>query len=145
MQRPVHVVVITILQCLGIGALVLASVAIMIGGGSLFAMMSGGQDRGMGSVIGGLGIALGIVLLICAGIWIVVVINFWKLKDWARIVVLVFAILGLVLGLLGFAANAAMGILNPISMGVGLFRLSVNAYVIWFLFSAEGKQAFQAG
>jgi hypothetical protein len=144
MRRPVHVEVITILQGLGIAALCLVAVAIMIGGGSWSAMMSGGQGRDMGSMIGGIGLVRGVLLLVCAAVWVFVAISFWKLKNWARIVVLVFAILGLGVALLGFAAGALIGIVNPISLGVGLFRLAVNAYVIWFLLSPEAKQAFQA-
>ena len=64
-----------------------------------------------------------------------------KLKEWARIVTIVFAAIGAVFGLLGLftllAHIAVIGILWA------LCRLAINVWIIWYLLQPHVKAAFQ--
>jgi hypothetical protein len=143
MNKPAGVIVIAILYFLGAGLLLLAGIGFVVGGGAIATMMSQQSQAGGGlaTLMGALGAGLGIFFLVWAAIEVLVGIGLLKLKNWARIVAIVFAAIGAcfqVFGLLGSLAH-----FNPVSFVVSLIILGIQALIIWYLLKPEVKAAFQ--
>lgn len=141
MSRPTGVLLITIWECIGVFFTAVFG-AIMLAGGGFIATMLGPEQRALATMIGTVGVAAGIFCLILAAVWGFVTYGFWNLKNWARVVVLVFAILG--------ACMNGLGLLNNLlHMRIGLVLWSaiwtgLNVWIAIYLTQPEAKTAFQA-
>lgn len=143
MNKPAGVVVIAILYFLGAGLLLLAGIGFVVGGGAIATMMSQQSQAGGGfaTLMGALGAGVGIFFLIWGAIEVLIGIGLLKLKNWARIVAIVFAAIGAcfqVFGLLGSLAH-----FNPVSFIFTLIILGIQVLIIWYLLKPEVKAAFQ--
>ncbi|HKV92600.1 MAG TPA: hypothetical protein VJW20_08645 [Candidatus Angelobacter sp.] len=143
MNKPAGVVVIAILYFLGAGLLLLAGIGFVVGGGAIATMMSQQNQAsgGLATLMGALGAGVGIFFLIWGVLEVLIGIGLLKLKNWARIVAIVFAAIGAcfqVFGLLGSLAH-----FNPVSFIVSLIILGIQALIIWYLLKPEVKAAFQ--
>ncbi|MGC2696951.1 MAG: hypothetical protein WA738_14290 [Candidatus Angelobacter sp.] len=144
MNKPAGVIVIAILYFLGAAILLLAGIGFVVGGGAIAAMMSQqGQTGGSGlaTLMGALGAGVGIFFLLWGAIDVLVGVSLLKLKNWARVVAIVFAAIGAcfqVFGLIGTLSHFNIG-----SFVITLIVLGIQVLVIWYLMKPEVKAAFQ--
>jgi hypothetical protein len=144
MNRPTGVTVISILYFLGAAFCLLFGLLAFAGGGFLATIMNQqGQAgaSGMAGIMAGLGAALGVFFIIIGAVDGLVGWGLWKLKGWARIVALIFSVLGAcsqLFGLLRIFSN-----FNIFSLVVTLVVLAVHAWIIMYLLKPEVKAAFQ--
>jgi hypothetical protein len=142
MRQPAGVIVISILDFLGMAILLCLGALAFVGMGFLATMMSRGSGNNLPpAFFAGLGIFLGIVCLISAGIAAALGYGMWTLKSWARILQIVFAVIGIVGG--GFGVMFLMFRFSPFSLGFGLGRLALNIWILWYLLQPHVKAAFQ--
>jgi len=143
MNKPAGVIVIAILYFIGAAFCLLGGITFIAGGGFLATMMSQqGQAGGSGlaTLMAGLGAVMGVVFLAFGVIDIFVALGLLKLKNWARIVAIVFSAIGAcfqVLGILGSLSH-----FNPGSFIFGLIFLAIYGWIIWYLLKPEVKAAF---
>lgn len=140
MGRPTGVTVIAVLDFIGAGFCVLAGIGLMLGGGFIASMMSQQQGAGAG-LLAAVGAAAGVFLLFCAAIAAFLGWGLLKLKNWARIVTIVFAALGAVGALFGIFAVLAH--FAPIGVFWALCRLAINGWIIWYMLQPHVKAAFE--
>ncbi|HET9365277.1 MAG TPA: hypothetical protein VFP71_09750 [Candidatus Angelobacter sp.] len=143
MNKPAGVIVIAILYFLGAGILLLAGIGFVIGGGAIAAAMSQQSQAGGGlaTLMGFLGAGVGIFFLVCGVLDALIGIGLLKLKNWARIVAIVFAAIGACFQIFGLLTSLAH--FNPVSFVISLIVLGVQALIIWYLLKPEVKAAFQ--
>lgn len=146
MNRPAGVTVIAVLEFLGAAVCILLGLGAMLGGGFLATIMSqsGGQGSMAGAgILGALGAAVGVVLLVFAALYVVVGWGMLKLKGWARIISIVLAGLAILGGLLGLVSIFTHFLV------IGLFwlivRLAVAGWILWYLLQPNVSAAFQGG
>ena len=141
MGRPTGVTIIAVLDFIGAGFCVLAGLAMMLGGGFMATMM-GQQDGGAGAgFLGAIGAAAGVFFLVCAAVAVLLGWGLLKLKEWARIVTIVFAAIGAVFALIGMFA--VLGHFAAVGIFFGLIRLAINGLILWYLLQPHVKAAFQ--
>lgn len=141
MGRPTGVTIIAVLDFIGAGFCVLAGLGMMLGGGFIASMMSQ-QEGGAGAgLLGAIGAAAGVFFLVLAAVAVLLGWGLWKLKEWARIVTIVFAATGAVFALIGMFA--VLGHFAAVGIVVGLIRLAINGLIIWYLLQPHVKAAFQ--
>jgi len=145
MNRPTGVTVIAVLYFIGAAFCILGGLGMILGGSFIAAMISHSQASGSGAgagIMAGLGAAFGIGLLVGAAIAALLGWGLLKLKEWARITVIVFAGLGLVLGVLGLlGALAHFAVI--LLFGV-VVRVAINGCILWYLLQPDVKVAFQS-
>ena len=146
MTRPTGVTVIAILYFLVTMFLALCGVVFigLMGAASLSARA---HEMGPLGVLAGLGAVAGVVCLIIALVVAFIGWGLWALKEWARIVALVFSGLGLLGGVAGFLGSILLRSHLLPAMGVagaafGLVRIALNAAILWYLLQDHVKQAF---
>ena len=96
----------------------------------------------MTMMMAGLGAVAGVVILLFAGLYLLVGIGLWKLRNWARITQIVLLIIGLIFGAIGL-----VGILANFHAGQLIFPLiilAIEAWIVVYLFKPHVKQAFGA-
>lgn len=145
MGRPVGVTVLAILNFIGAAFCLLAGIGMILGGGFIATLINqqGGQgSAGAAGILGGLGAAAGVFIIIIGGVGALVGFGLLKLKEWARIVSIVFAGIGAAMQLLGLLGSLAH--FNLFAVVWGLFWLAIDALIIWYLLKPEVKAAFQA-
>ena len=105
-MRPLGVTAIAILSWVR-GALYAAVGLAILGIGHLSArlMSAVASDSTLQNVVSGLGKALGFAALVVAVGYVVIGIGLWSLKNWARILTLLFVGLALLMGLIGLARH----------------------------------------
>lgn len=146
MGRPVGVTILAVLDFLGAVLCVLGGIGMMVGGGFMATLINqqGSQGAGAGAgIVAALGAALGVFLFISAAIGVLLGWGLWKLKNWARIVTIVLAVLGVVGALLGLATafiHFSMFVLLVIAI-----RLAICGLIIWYLLRPDVSAAFQGG
>jgi len=137
MERPTGVTILAVLAFIFAGLALLGALGLMFMGGMLAQMV---ESSGMGTMLAGAGAFVGVVVLICAALYFLVGFGLWKLKNWGRILAIIFVALGLI--------SAAMGLffsLSPFQAGVFAWQLFVCALDIWiivYLLKPHVKQAF---
>jgi hypothetical protein len=131
MNRPTGVVVIAILYWLGAFGL-LCMGAIMAIGFSVF----GAFVNRFGPIVAGLGVIGGLVFLGIGAAVAIIGYGLFQLREWARITAIVFAGIGLVLAFLSFLHPFGFGLMGR------LFRLGVNALIIWYLIQPQIRGRF---
>ncbi|HSC78507.1 MAG TPA: hypothetical protein VLB32_08080 [Candidatus Acidoferrales bacterium] len=142
MERPIGVTILAVLEFISAGAFILIGLLLLVGGGMLGAMGGGGEGSGVMAVLGTLGAVAGVVVLVLAAIPLAVGIGLWKLKNWARILAIVFSGLGVVSNLFGVIGGVSTG--EMVSLSSGVIGLGVNILILWYLFQPHVKQAFGA-
>ena len=130
-RMPLGVRIIAILYWIGAAFCAIGGLLMLVGSGFIAALVS------QIPVIGVLGpsffIALGLFALALAVVNTWVGIGLWKGRNWARIVALVFACLGL--------ANQLFSLGNGKSSGI--ITLIIHGVIIWYLgFNKDIKKAF---
>jgi hypothetical protein len=133
MNRPTGVTVIAALYFLGAAFCVCLAIVFVVGGGlaSHFLPPDTQIPRGVIAAVGGLG---AIVMLIFGAISVVVAMGLLKLKEWARIVAIVFACIGLLFGALGLLRFSFFG----------LIRIAINGWILWYLLQPQVVAAFRS-
>jgi hypothetical protein len=146
MNRPAGVTVIAVFEFV-IGALcILGGLAIMLGGGFLAAIMSqsGAQGSAAGAgIMGVLGAAAGVVVLIFAALYILAGWGMIQLRGWARIVTLVLAALWILGSLFGLATTFLH--FNVFALFWIAVRVAIAGWVMWYLLQPNVSAAFSAG
>lgn len=145
MGRPVGVTILAVLDFLGAVLCVLGGIGMMVGGGFMATLINqqGSQGAGAGAgILAALGAALGVFLLICAAIGVLVGWGLWKLKNWARIVTIVFAVLGVLGALLGLATAFIHFSMFVLLIAI---RIAICGLIIWYLLRPDVSAAFQGG
>jgi hypothetical protein len=142
MQRPGGVTAIAVIDYIGAGLLVIGGIAAFFGGAFIGAILGRGASQsgagaGLGMLIGG---AIGFFLLILAALSAVVGWGLWSQKEWARIMQIVLAALG-VMGRL-FSMMAVMNHGRMFALPFNLVFLAYYAWVIYYLIQPEVRAAF---
>ncbi len=144
MNKPAGVIVIAILYFLGAAVCLFGGLLMLAGGGILATMMSQSGQAGaspLAGIMAGLGAVAGIIIAGLGVIDLLVGIGLIKLKNWARIVAIVFSAIG--------AAFQALGVLgslthfNAVALLFQVIFLAVYGLIIWYLLKPEVKAAFQ--
>ncbi|HEY7403020.1 MAG TPA: DUF2127 domain-containing protein [Candidatus Angelobacter sp.] len=144
MGRPTGVTVIAVLYFIGAAFCLLGGLLFIAGGGFLATIINQqGQagSSGMAGIMAGLGAAMGIMFLVFGVIDALVGWGLLKLKNWARIVAIVFAAIGACFQLLG-----VLGSFSHFNLGnliINLAFLALYAWMISYLIKAPVKAAFQ--
>src|ERR1051326_8273160 len=108
MNKPAGVIVIAILYFIGAAVCLLGGLLFIAGGGFLATMMSQSGEASASPLAGmmaGLGAIAGIIFLGFGVIDLLVGIGLLKLKNWARIVAIIFSAIGAGLQLLGIIGS----------------------------------------
>jgi hypothetical protein len=142
MGRPVGVTILAILYFLFGLLCIVGGIGLLAGGGFMASMINqqGGQGAGF---LAGLGAALGVGYLVGALIELLLGWGLWKLKNWARIITLIFMAIGAVFSVIGLVGTLTH--FNIISLVFTLIFLAIYALIIWYLLRADVKAAFQGG
>lgn len=145
MQRPTGVTVIAILQFLCAGVLVLGGLVFTLGMSAMSAVLAQrGNASGVGmGMLAGMGAAIGVVMILFAVLYGAVGYGMWNLKNWARIVTLVFTFIGAGIYLIGFMASLLH--FNILGLFWDTLWLGVHGLIIWYLLQPGVAQAFQGG
>jgi hypothetical protein len=132
MQRPAGVVVLAILYWVAAFFLILVGCALAIGL-SIF----GGMMSGMPTVLAGVGVIGGIVLLGLGGASAAVGYGLFQMQEWARITTIVITAIGF--------AGALFGFVHPIGIGriSSLVRMGIDAFIIWYLVQPQTAMVFR--
>lgn len=143
MQKPLGVIIIAVLDFLGtvlLGCLgLLAFLAMGFLAPRISEAMNGQVPAG---VIAGLGIFLGLVCMFFAAISAVLGYGILSLKEWARIVQMVLAAIGIIFGALGLLGTMLhFQVFGFVVVGI---RLAINLAILWYLNQPDVKAAFQA-
>jgi len=137
MERPTGVTVLAILAFVAAGCLVLTGFLLFAGG----AMMSRMAVRpGVGMMAGVGGVIFAVICLGVAALYLMVGLGFLKLQNWARILAIVMAALGLIVT--GFAILGPLVHFHPIFL---LWRAAILGFDVWvlvYLFQPHVKKAF---
>jgi hypothetical protein len=153
MTRPAGVTAIAVLYIIGACFMVLVALGLIIGGslagGALGSMIGGSQSTSGTGAAGGvavglfLGAAGGIIMLIFAAAHGVVAWGMLKLKEWARIVSIALAVLGLVLAVPALLFGVMRG--SPVALVFTLVRVAIAGWILWYLVQPHVKAAFRGG
>lgn len=137
--RPTGVTVLSVLHYIGAGFMLLGALAMMAGLGTAGALMTGRGHAG-GMFLAGLGAGLAVVLGIFAALIAILAWGLWTLKNWARVLTIIFA----ALGVLGAAGLLMMGMthINFGLMVVAFVRAAISGIIIWYLLQPHVKAAF---
>jgi uncharacterized membrane protein (DUF2068 family) len=138
MQRPTGVTIIAILSFLGAAACIMLGLFSFVGGAVIAKMLA--NMPGMSALGGSIVAALGVVFLLIGALYAITGYGLWALKNWGRVIMIVLMALGLVFGLLGLVAIFSNFTAGAIVMQV--IRLAICAWILWYLFQPNVKQAF---
>jgi uncharacterized membrane protein (DUF2068 family) len=139
MVRPTGVTILAVLAFIGAGVLVLLALLSLLGGALVSSLSSSGAGMmaGMGAAV------VAIFLLVIAVVEAVVGVGLWKLQNWARVVTIVLvglSFLGSVLSI--FSPFAHLHIFFFVFLIRRLIVAAIDAWIIWYLFQPNVKQAF---
>jgi len=136
MQRPSGVTAIAVLDFIGAAGCLMGALAF----GALTGLVAGNPTSSMARFAGVGGAAGAAIFLLFAALSIVIGVGLLKLRNWARLLSIFFALLGVVLIFIGFVMTLAH--LNIFSLFVDALFLVLNGWIAWYLLSAKAKQAF---
>jgi hypothetical protein len=141
------VTVLAVLDYIGAAVSVLFALLAFVGGAFMGAIISryaspsgaGAAGAGIGAAIGAV---IGVFLLIGGGISALLGWGMWNLKEWARILQIVFAAIGVLFSALGLLV--ALAHFRIFGLTFGLVRLAISAFIIYYLVQPHVKAAFGA-
>jgi hypothetical protein len=142
MARPGGVTFLAILEFIGAGICVLLGLLTIAGAGlihSLTVQNQGAQAGGMASLFAVLGGALSIFFFVLAAIAILLGIGLWTLKNWARIIVIIFAAIGILMNL-----SQLLHFTQAIIPGL-VIGLAIDGLIIWYMLKPNVAAAFAEG
>ena len=139
MNKPAGVIVIAILYFIGTAICLLGGLLFIAGGGFL-ATLTQTQQQGGAGIFAALGAAAGVLFLIIGAVEALVGWGLLKLKNWARIVAIVFSALGALSQLLGLLRSFSN--FNIVSVAITLIVLAVHCWIVWYLLTPPVKAAF---
>ena len=145
MQRPIGVTILAVLYFIATCGLVLFGIAILVGGGFLSRMLAQNPDIGEGgaAMLAGAGVFIAVCVFAFAVLFGFLGYGMLNLRNWARTIAIVLAIIG--------AAFAALGVIwgilriAPFRLITSGIRLGINILIIWYLNQPHVKAAFAAG
>ena len=133
MRRPAGVVVIAILYWFGAFTLLVMGLVLAVGATVFSPVLSG-----FAAMIGGVG-AVGGVVLLAFGVGLAFEgYGLFTLQEWARMVALVLAVIGIVFGVLSFIYPFGIGIFGRV------IRLAINVAIVWYLSQPQIKMCFRS-
>jgi uncharacterized membrane protein (DUF2068 family) len=138
MNRPIGITVIALFDFLAAMFFLLVGLLMALGMG--LAGMSNDVGGGAAAMLAGLGIVGAVIFFACAVLCALMGWGLWTLKNWARIITLVFAFIGL-----GFGALGLMGSMVHFEVFTFAFQLvpvAINGLVAWYMMQPHVKQAF---
>ncbi len=138
MQRPSGVTVIAVLDFIGAGGCLIGALA--FGAITGLVTTNGNPNSPLARVAGIGGAAGAAIFLLLAALSIVIGVGLLKLRNWARLISIFFAALGVVIIVVGFVLTIAH--LNAFSAVADVVPLAVNGWIAWYLLNAKVKQAF---
>jgi len=129
---PTGVKIIAVLNYIGAGLLALFGLLAIVGGGMFASVIN--EIPLLGVLGGGIFIVVGIILIALAVLLFFIGRGLWKGKNWARIVEIIFAILGVIMAIVGmFSTGIASNIVSLVFNGL------IGGYL---LFNTKVKEAF---
>jgi uncharacterized membrane protein (DUF2068 family) len=135
--RPTGLTILAVLYFIGTACMLLLGVALAVGMG--FASVSSDQ-AGAGAFLAGLGAVGAVFMFVCAGLNALLGWGLWKLKPWARLIVLIFSLIGLGFGALGLFGSLMT--MDVSSIVVGTIPLAINGLIVWYMMQPHVKAAF---
>jgi uncharacterized membrane protein (DUF2068 family) len=139
MERPAGVTFLAILAFVGAVILALGGLVMCLGGAMISRMA---VYPGMGMMAGIGGALIGLMLLGVAAVYVIMGVGLWKLQNWARILTIVLAGLGVL-----FFGVGILGALFHFHILLLFWRaifLALNVWIIVYLLQPNVKQAFGA-
>lgn len=145
MQRPTGVTVLAVLDFLAAGLQLLGAIGAFVGGALFGAILTRAIARSGGATMGAglgaaIGAAIGVGLLIFACISGLLGWGMWTLKDWARILQIVFAGLGGLFQVLGFLTSLFH--IHVFLLLWHLIWLAIYGGIIYYLIQPHVRAAF---
>jgi hypothetical protein len=142
MERPAGVTILALLEFLIAALLIFFALASAMGVSMLGAILSRTREIGAPGFawFAGAGLVLAFFLLVPAVLFIVTGFGLWNLRNWARIVTMVLAVLGV--------AGASIGLLwalthfRVIGVMFSSIRLCIDLLVLWYLSQASIRRYF---
>ena len=133
-NAPLGVKIISVLYYIGAGLFVIGAVALFFGVSFLSSFLSAfGIDS---SILTAFSIVAGVVLLAFAALSFFIGRGLWNGQNWARILAIIFAILGVLSGI-----GTAVSDLNLTS---GIISILVDGFIGWYLlFKGDVKEFFR--
>ncbi|HKV05265.1 MAG TPA: hypothetical protein VJO53_09190 [Candidatus Acidoferrales bacterium] len=139
MERPTGVTILGVLLFIGAGLLALAALMMLLGG----AMMSSMSARPHFGMMAGIGAAiLGVVCLGIAALYVVLGVGLWMLQNWARVLTIVFAILGAIVSVMGLFGHMQ---LHPVLFFWRVIVVVIDVWIVVYLLKPHVRLAFGAG
>ena len=86
--------VFAVLHWIGAALGVIGGLAFVVTGPAMLAMMDSSEMMGFGALAAGAAVAIGVFLVVLSLVGAFVGYGLWQHKNWARIVVLIFGVLG---------------------------------------------------
>lgn len=139
--RPTGVTLIALYNYLAALMLAMFGIALLVGG-KLISML-GGADSGIlprtGFMIGVVG---GSIFLAFAVVYAIAGFGMWSMREWARTLSIILAVISLV-----FSLPSLLLLAMTMQMFMGSYRIAriaISVFILWYLFQAETKAAFRA-
>jgi hypothetical protein len=141
-MRPTGVVLIAIYHYVGAAFLVVAAIAMVVGGTLVGSLIGREVNTPMGAGMGfAIGIFAALFCLVFAAIAATAGYGLWSLKEWGRILCIVLAVIALVLSLPSlFAMTLHFGFFLG---GFHLLRIAIEVLIIWYLMQPQVRALFQ--
>lgn len=144
MERPAGVTILALLEFLIAALLIFFALASAMGVSMLGAILSRTREIGAPgfALFAGAGFLLAFFLLVPAVLFVVLGFGLWNLRNWARVITMVLAVLGV--------AGASIGLLwalthlRVIGVMFSSVRLSIDLLVLWYLSQSTIRRYFVA-
>jgi hypothetical protein len=139
MERPIGVTILGVLGYIGAGCLVLAALVMFLSG-AMVANLTARPGFGGLAAIGG--VLLGVFFLAFAAFYVATAVGLMKLRNWARILVIIICAVGVCFYAVGLLS--ALFHLQPVLVLWRAVVLVVDLWVGLYLLKPHVKQAFGA-
>ncbi len=137
MKRPTGISVLAIVNLLVAGVCARMAFPLLMGSGHAATGRQGGTAP---TWLEAQGVVGGVVLVVFAAIFAATSVGLWKLRNWARILFIVFGGYAVVESVLDLPGNIAGHDIQELVSNV--FRAGVYVWVVWYLLRPHVKQAF---
>lgn len=144
MNRPTGVIILAVLDWIGAACLLLIGLGLAVGLGVVGVSRMAEHSSGAPFLMA-LGAMGGVFLIVLAVIVGFVGVGLWSLKNWARVVTIVLAAIGIVAAVPALMFTGLHGSIFAGARIVALLiRLGINGLIIWYMLQPHVKQAFGA-